>query len=57
MANLELRFDHIKKNYGDKQALRGVSFTLNEGIYGLFLNGEDVAMLDAPDISNGTERC
>ena len=35
MANLELRFDHVKKNYGDKQALRGVSFTLNEGIYGL----------------------
>ena len=35
MANLELRFDHVKKNYGDKHALRGVSFTLNEGIYGL----------------------
>lgn len=31
----ELRFDNVKKNYGDKQALRGVSFTLKEGIYGL----------------------
>ena len=35
MEELELRFDHIKKNYGDKQALRGVSLTLKEGIYGL----------------------
>ena len=35
MAELELRFDNVKKNYGDKQALRGVSFTLKEGIYGL----------------------
>lgn len=31
----ELRFDNVKKNYGDKQALRGVSFTLKEGFYGL----------------------
>lgn len=31
----ELRFENVKKNYGDKQALCGVSFTLNEGIYGL----------------------
>jgi len=48
----ELRFDNVKKNYGDKQALRGVSFTLKEGIYGLLgPNGAGVAVrliADAP---------
>lgn len=32
---MELRFDGIQKRYGAKTALRGVSFTLEEGIYGL----------------------
>ena len=32
---MELRFESVCKNYGKKRALRGVSFTLREGIYGL----------------------
>lgn len=32
---MELKFENLRKDYGTKQALRGVSLTLNEGIYGL----------------------
>ena len=32
---MELVFDAIAKSYGEKRALKGVSFTLREGIYGL----------------------
>lgn len=32
---MELTFDTLTKRYGRKEALRGVSFTLTDGIYGL----------------------
>ena len=32
---VELVFEHIRKNYGEKKALYDISLTLNEGIYGL----------------------
>ena len=32
---MELVFEHIRKNYGEKKALYDISLTLNEGIYGL----------------------
>lgn len=32
---MELVFDAVAKSYGEKRALRGVSFSLREGIYGL----------------------
>ena len=32
---MELSFDSVAKSYGEKRALKGVSFVLREGIYGL----------------------
>ena len=32
---MELQFQDLKKSYGSKQALAGISMTLTEGIYGL----------------------
>lgn len=32
---MHLTFENVKKNYGKKEALKGVSFELTEGIYGL----------------------
>lgn len=32
---MKLQFEDLKKNYGKKQALKGISMTLTEGIYGL----------------------
>lgn len=32
---MELQIENLKKNYGKKEALKGVSVTLSEGIYGL----------------------
>lgn len=32
---MELKIENLKKNYGKKEALKGVSMTLSEGIYGL----------------------
>ena len=32
---MELCFHDLKKNYGSKQALRGISVNLREGVYGL----------------------
>ncbi|MCR5203419.1 MAG: ATP-binding cassette domain-containing protein [Lachnospiraceae bacterium] len=32
---MHLAFENVKKNYGKKEALKGVSFELTEGIYGL----------------------
>lgn len=32
---MELVFDAVAKSYGEKRALKGVSFSLREGIYGL----------------------
>lgn len=32
---MELRIDRLRKNYGQTQALKGVSCTLTEGVYGL----------------------
>ena len=32
---MELQIQDLKKEYGTKQALKGVSATLTEGIYGL----------------------
>lgn len=32
---MELIFDHLAKDYGSVQALKGVSFTLTEGVHGL----------------------
>lgn len=32
---MELKIQNLKKNYGTKQALKGVSIALSEGIYGL----------------------
>lgn len=33
--NMELQFHDLKKNYGKKQALKGINLTLKPGIYGL----------------------
>ena len=32
---IKLTIDSLRKNYGQKEALKGVSFTLYQGIYGL----------------------
>lgn len=32
---MELKIDHLTMNYGEKQALKGVSFSLTSGVYGL----------------------
>ena len=32
---MELRIQDLRKNYGAKQALKGVTLTMTEGIYGL----------------------
>lgn len=35
MTRLKLEFQQLRKRYGQKEALRGVSITLSEGVYGL----------------------
>ncbi|MBO4505659.1 MAG: ATP-binding cassette domain-containing protein [Lachnospiraceae bacterium] len=32
---MHLTFENVRKNYGSKEALKGISFNLTEGIYGL----------------------
>lgn len=32
---MELKVEDLHKRYGEKQALKGLSFCLTEGIYGL----------------------
>ncbi|MCR5432042.1 MAG: ATP-binding cassette domain-containing protein [Lachnospiraceae bacterium] len=32
---MHLTFENVRKNYGSKEALKGISFDLTEGIYGL----------------------
>ena len=32
---MHLTFENVRKNYGNKEALKGISFDLTEGIYGL----------------------
>ena len=35
VTRLKLEFQQLRKRYGQKEALRGVSITLSEGVYGL----------------------
>ena len=35
VTHLKLEFQQLRKRYGQKEALRGVSITLSEGVYGL----------------------